>query len=82
MFRLGFCVSVAVSFPLVLFPCRTSIHSLIFRFAFSICILKIYNVALVVLMHFWSITFRQTYQGIGSTELVNDYIPPTRFLAQ
>ena len=22
---------------------------------------------------------RQTYQGIGSTELVNDYIPPTRF---
>ena len=29
--KLGFVISVAVSFPLVVFPCRTSIHSLIFR---------------------------------------------------
>ena len=29
--KLGFVLSVAVSFPLVVFPCRTSIHSLIFR---------------------------------------------------
>ncbi len=29
--KLGFVLSVAVSFPLVIFPCRTSIHSLIFR---------------------------------------------------
>jgi len=43
---------VALSYPLVLFPCRTSVHSLLFR---------------------------KTYQGIGSTELVTDYIPPTRF---
>jgi len=50
--KLGFVISVAVSFPLVVFPCRTSIHSLIFR---------------------------KTYQGIGSTELVTDYIPPARF---
>jgi len=50
--KLGFVISVAVSFPLVIFPCRTSIHSLIFR---------------------------KTYQGIGSTELVTDYIPPARF---
>ena len=45
-------ISVALSFPLVMFPCRTSLHSLLFR---------------------------KTYQGIGSTELVTDYIPPTRF---
>jgi len=29
--KLGFVISVAVSFPLVIFPTRTSIHSLIFR---------------------------------------------------
>ena len=29
--KFGFVLSVAVSFPLVIFPCRTSIHSLIFR---------------------------------------------------
>jgi len=29
--KLGFVLSVAVSFPLVVFPCRTSIHSLIYR---------------------------------------------------
>jgi hypothetical protein len=29
--KLGFVISVAVSFPLVIFPCRTSIHSLLFR---------------------------------------------------
>lgn len=29
--KLGFVLSVAVSFPLVIFPCRTSIHSLIYR---------------------------------------------------
>lgn len=28
--KLGFVMSVAVSFPLVIFPCRTSIHSLLF----------------------------------------------------
>ena len=50
--KLGFCISVALSFPLVMFPCRTSVHSLLFR---------------------------KTYQGIGSTELVTDYIPPARF---
>jgi len=52
LIKLGFCISVALSFPLVMFPCRTSLHSLLFR---------------------------KTYQGIGSTELVTDYIPPTRF---
>jgi len=52
LIKFGFCISVAISFPLVLFPCRTSLHSLLFR---------------------------KTYQGIGSTELVSDYIPPTRF---
>ncbi len=26
-----------------------------------------------------SLLFRKTYQGIGSTELVADYIPPTKF---
>ena len=52
MLKLGFCISVALSFPLVMFPCRTSVHSLLFR---------------------------KTYQGIGSTELVTDYIPPARF---
>eukprot|EP00092_Neocalanus_flemingeri_P011299 GFUD01012178.1.p1 GENE.GFUD01012178.1~~GFUD01012178.1.p1 ORF type:complete len:1139 (-),score=344.30 GFUD01012178.1:174-3590(-) len=52
LIKFGFCMSVAISFPLVLFPCRTSLHSLLFR---------------------------KTYQGIGSTELVSDYIPPTRF---
>lgn len=31
VFKLGFVLSVAVSFPLVIFPCRTSIHSLLFR---------------------------------------------------
>jgi sodium-coupled neutral amino acid transporter 10 len=31
MIKLGFVLSVAVSFPLVVFPCRTSIHSLLFR---------------------------------------------------
>ena len=45
MFRLGFCVSVAVSFPLVLFPCRTSIHSLIFR----CCLVPILNLKLYTL---------------------------------
>ncbi len=29
--KIGFTLSVAMSFPLVIFPCRTSIHSLIFR---------------------------------------------------
>jgi len=29
--KFGFLTSVAVSFPLVIFPCRTSIHSLLFR---------------------------------------------------
>ena len=29
--KLGFVLSVAVSFPLVIFPCRTAIHSLVFR---------------------------------------------------
>ena len=29
--KLGFVLSVAVSFPLVVFPCRTSIYSLLFR---------------------------------------------------
>ena len=29
--KLGFVMSVAVSFPLVIFPCRTSIHSLMFK---------------------------------------------------
>ena len=29
--KLGFVLSVAVSFPMVIFPCRTSIHSLIFK---------------------------------------------------
>ena len=29
--KLGFVLSVAVSFPLVVFPCRTAIHSLMFR---------------------------------------------------
>ena len=29
--KLGFVLSIAVSFPLVIFPCRTAIHSLIFR---------------------------------------------------
>jgi len=31
LIKLGFVLSVAVSFPLVVFPCRTSIHSLLFR---------------------------------------------------
>jgi hypothetical protein len=31
LMKLGFVISVAVSFPLVIFPCRTSIHSLLFR---------------------------------------------------
>jgi len=31
IFKLGFVLSVAVSFPLIVFPCRTSIHSLLFR---------------------------------------------------
>merc|ERR1711892_156422 len=52
LIKFGFTMSVAISFPLVLFPCRTSVHSLLFR---------------------------KTYQGIGSTELVSDYIPPSRF---
>lgn len=29
--KIGFGISVALSFPLVIFPCRTAIHSLIFR---------------------------------------------------
>ena len=29
--KMGFVLSVAVSFPLVIFPVRTSIHSLVFR---------------------------------------------------
>ncbi|XP_075225686.1 putative sodium-coupled neutral amino acid transporter 10 [Lycorma delicatula] len=29
--KLGFVLSVAVSFPLVIFPCRASLHSLLFR---------------------------------------------------
>ncbi len=29
--KIGFVLSVAMSFPLVVFPCRTSIHSLVFR---------------------------------------------------
>lgn len=31
MFKLGFVMSIAVSFPLVIFPCRASLYSLIFR---------------------------------------------------
>jgi sodium-coupled neutral amino acid transporter 10 len=29
--KIGFGISVAMSFPLVVFPCRTAIHSLMFR---------------------------------------------------
>ena len=28
--KMGFALSVAVSFPMVIFPCRTSIHSILF----------------------------------------------------
>ncbi|XP_049958415.1 putative sodium-coupled neutral amino acid transporter 10 [Schistocerca serialis cubense] len=31
IFKLGFVLSVAVSFPLVIFPCRASLYSLLFR---------------------------------------------------
>ncbi len=31
LIKLGFVISVAMSFPLVVFPCRTSIHSMLFR---------------------------------------------------
>ena len=31
MIKLGFVLSVAVSFPLVVFPCRSSLYSLLFR---------------------------------------------------
>lgn len=31
LYKLGFVMSIAVSFPLVIFPCRASLYSLIFR---------------------------------------------------
>lgn len=34
--KLGFILSIAFSFPLVIFPCRASIHSLIYREGFSV----------------------------------------------
>ena len=42
--KLGFVLSVAVSFPLVVFPCRTSIHSLIFRKVTFSCIHKVIRI--------------------------------------
>ena len=69
LIKFGFCMSVAISFPLVLFPCRY-IH------LFS----KYSNIASCCRTSLHSLLFRKTYQGIGSTELVSDYIPPTRLV--
>lgn len=40
MFKLGFVMSIAVSFPLVIFPCRASLYSLIFK---RVCKIFYYN---------------------------------------
>lgn len=36
--KIGFVFSIAFSFPLVIFPCRASLYSLLYR---RVCILKI-----------------------------------------
>ena len=58
--KLGFVIAVAFSFPLVIFPCRTSIHSLIFRKVGCFCCFYINfsKVRVCVLsFKFWILSF-------------------------
>ena len=38
--KMGFALSVAVSFPMVIFPCRTSINSILFARKVNIFLIK------------------------------------------
>lgn len=72
MIKMGFVFSIAFSFPLVIFPCRASLNSLLFR---RVCIVCIGNGSYMVLFNSYIRYFSQVYTHEPSI----NYLPETRF---
>ncbi|CAB4061242.1 SLC38A10 [Lepeophtheirus salmonis] len=79
LIKLGFVLSVAVSFPLVIFPCRTALHSLLYKKTHSLTSSDSPN-GFIPYDRFNKITF--FYWLIGSTigSVINIIIPALIFL--
>lgn len=73
MIKMGFVFSIAFSFPLVIFPCRASLNSLLFR---RVCIVVvIYNNSKILSFSNYMSNFLQVHTHEPSIS----YLPETRF---